>query len=370
MLNSLHWRYLKMDKLSRRVFVKAGSAALGAASIGWAAAVRSATASARPAPGYPAPQFVQTNGIRMGYYEKGSGLPIVFCHGFPELAYSWRYQIDAFAGAGYRVILPDQRGYGLTERPVDISSYALAELCADMAGLLDALTIDEAIFVGHDWGGGVVWMMPRLFPDRVAGVIGVNTPAFDPRPENQVDRPPSLIIPSERFYQRTFQEPGVAEAALSRDVRQTFEFLMRKGGFWNVDEFENLPEDSPERRMDLLTMLERGDFQGEMLLTEAELNYYVSSFEATGFAGGLNWYRAGLGADGAALSWDIDVPCLYVGAEHDVILPPSSSNGMERYIGDLEKYTVADSGHWTQQEQPEVFNRVALNWLERKFGRA
>ena len=120
--------------------------------------------------------------------------------------------------------------------------------------------------------------------------------------------------------------------------------------------------------MDLLTLLERGNFQGELLLSKTELDYYVSTFEATGFTGGLNWYRAGLGSDGAGLSWDIEVPCLYIGAEHDVILPPSSADGMEGYISDLEKYTVARSGHWTQQDQPEVFNRVVLDWLDRKFG--
>jgi pimeloyl-ACP methyl ester carboxylesterase len=329
----------------------------------------------RPAPGLPAPRFVETNGIRMGVYETGEGTPVVFSHGFPELAYSWRHQIPALAEAGYRAIAPDQRGYGLTTRPEPIAAYAIRELCADMAGLLDALEIDRAIFCGHDWGGGVVWMMPRYFPSRVAGVIGVNTPAGDPRFSREAPEEP-LIIQSDRYYAQTFQQPGVAEAVLGKNVRATFEFFMRRGGIWNVEEFRQLPEDSLERRMDLLAMVERGAPTGELFLTEQELDYFASTFEVTGFTGGLNWYRAArLSAPeaeeaAAEMKWDIEVPCLYVGAENDVILRPSSADGMERYVPDLEKHTIADCGHWTQQEKPAELNALILDWLGRRFAQA
>ena len=99
------------------------------------------------------------------------------------------------------------------------------------------------------------------------------------------------------------------------------------------------------------------------------MQYFVDTFSVTGFTGGLNWYRNApkMGALMANAATTIDVPCLYIGAEHDVILPPSSADGMEDFIGDLEKYTVKGSGHWTQQEKPDEFNRVALEWLGRKF---
>lgn len=126
------------------------------------------------------PRYVETNGIRMAVYEEGHGVPVVMSHGFPELAYSWRHQIPALAAAGFRAIAPDQRGYGLTDRPQAIDAYDIHHLTADLVGLLDALKIDKAVFAGHDWGGIVTWAMPLLHPSRVAGVIGVNTP-FMPR---------------------------------------------------------------------------------------------------------------------------------------------------------------------------------------------
>ena len=357
---------IRLPAFSRRDFLQttttlAGALALPRISFG---------AEVRPAPGMPAPRFVQTNGIRMGVYEQGSGIPVVLCHGFPELAFSWRHQLPALAEAGFRAIAPDQRGYGLTDRPADAATYDLKHLCDDMAGMLDALEIDKAVFAGHDWGGGVVWMMVRLHPDRCLGVVGVNTPGARPPglPRSQPPEEP-VIVMTENYYTRQFQVPGRAEKALSADVRKVFEMLFRRGYFWDAETFKTLPEDSPERQVDLLRMLQREDYPGEVILSDEALDYFTETFEATGFTGGLNWYRmAGRGSAAFAdAKWEIDVPCLYIGAEDDVILRPSSANGMEDFIDDLEKYTVMDCGHWTQQEKPEELNRVLIDWLERKI---
>jgi pimeloyl-ACP methyl ester carboxylesterase len=361
-----------MSKLSRRKFIEssallAGTSCLSAPIVASAVGVSEASGApeVQPAPGMPAPRIVGSNSINMAVYEQGSGLPVVFCHGFPELAYSWRNQIAVFADSGIRAIVPDQRGYGLTDRPAPISDYATDILVDDIAGLLDTLEIDKAVICGHDWGGGIAWMMPRYHPDRVLGVIGVNTPAFHP---DHGRTPNELIVPSERYYTRTFQPPGEAEAVLERDVKSSFEFFLRRGGMWNRDRFMSLPEDSAARRLDLLTMIQEGDPEGELILTEAELDYFVQTFQATGFTGGLNWYRAAATPSSRPIgNWDIDVPCLYVGAANDVVLPPSSADGMENYISDLTKHTIADCGHWTQQEQPDQFNRIALEWLNQKF---
>jgi non-specific protein-tyrosine kinase len=101
---------------------------------------------------------------------------VVFSHGFPDLAYGWRDQLPAVAAAGFRAIAPDQRGYGGSSRPEAITDYDIFHLTGDLVGLLDRLDIERAVFVGHDWGGFVVWQMPLLHPDRVAGVVGLNTP--------------------------------------------------------------------------------------------------------------------------------------------------------------------------------------------------
>jgi pimeloyl-ACP methyl ester carboxylesterase len=243
----------------------------------------------------------------------------------------------------------------------------MKELCTDMVGLLDALGLERAVFCGHDWGGAVVWMMPRFYPDRVAGVIGVNTPAN--HPDHPGSRNPH-IVSSDRYYVQTFQPPGVADAILSADVQLSFEIFLRRGGFWDAEAFARLPEDSLERRVDLLAMFKRGTVSGDLILSQEELAYFVETFEVTGFTGGLNWYRGAFqNSDTDAVThWDIDVPCLYVGAENDVILPPSSADHIGNFVEDFERYTVADCGHWTQQEKPDEFNRVAMDWLKSKFG--
>ena len=125
----------------------------------------------------PPPQRAAINGIELGWYEAGprDGAPIVLCHGFPELAFSWRHQIKALADAGRWVIAPDQRGYGVSGKPEGVEAYDIDHLTGDLTGLLDHLGVEKAIFCGHDWGGIVVWQMPLIHPERVAGVIGLNT---------------------------------------------------------------------------------------------------------------------------------------------------------------------------------------------------
>src|SRR6266702_4678788 len=170
---------------------------------------------------------IHTNGIRMAVSEQGAGLPVVLCHGFPEIAYSWRHQLPAVAAAGFRAIAPDQRGYGETDRPAAVSDYDIHQLTADLVGLLDALGLERAVFAGHDWGGIVVWHMPLLHPARTAGVIGVNTPYF-PRSS----APPVTLMRAlwgDDYYIVHFQKPGEADAALARDVRRVFTQLVRSG---------------------------------------------------------------------------------------------------------------------------------------------
>ncbi len=359
---------------ARRRFLQGACLAVGSAPL-WLHTPGWAQPAVSPAPGYPDPRSIDTNGIRMGVYEAGEGIPVVFVHGFPELAFSWRHQMRAYPEAGLRAIAPDMRGYGLTDQTPDAVDYTPVNLCADLVGLLDALEIDRAIFCGHDWGGVPVWTMPRLYPDRVLGVIGVNTPAFGGgrarggRPSQPAEAP--LIVRTENYYTNTFQAPGHAEAILGRNVRHSLEAFFRRGWYWDVENMRGYAEDSAERTMDFLRMIEEDNYQGELFMTDAELDYWTETFEATGFTGGLNYYRAGpaaAAAGGAAPAMgDFDAPSLYIGAENDTILRPSSSDAMVDFIPDLERHVIADCGHWTQQEKPEEFNRVTLEWIGRKF---
>ncbi len=366
-MNSHHESSDSDTSMTRRTLI-AGSAA-GAAAL---AAQPGAAAAAEPgAPAWPDPSYVRTNGgLRMAVHEAGAaGVPVVLSHGFPELAYSWRHQLPALSAAGFRVLAPDQRGYGNTQRPLAIDAYDIGELCADLIGLLDARSIDKAVFVGHDWGGGVVWAMPRLHPDRVLGVVGVNTPT-GPQPPS----PPIAFLRrmrGENNYVVAFQEPFRAEEVLEADVETSFRTFMRRGA-WDAEEFNRLPADAPERKFELLETIRHGqpdDLPGELLLTDAELAHFVAVYRRTGFTGGVNWYR------NIDRNWElmqgidqkIRQPCLYIGAEDDVVLPPSSADGIEALVPNIQKHTIRDCGHWTQQEQPEEFNRVLIDWLTATF---
>ena len=163
---------------------------------------------------------VHSNGISMHVAEAGEGFPVLFCHGFPELWYSWRHQLRALAAAGFRAIAPDQRGYGDTDAPQAVEAYSIHHLVGDLTGLLDALAIERAVVVGHDWGGLVAWQMAQLAAHRVAGVVGVNTPFF-PRAPMRPTEMMRALTPDSFNYILYFQTPGVAEAELDSDVRRT-----------------------------------------------------------------------------------------------------------------------------------------------------
>jgi pimeloyl-ACP methyl ester carboxylesterase len=320
-------------------------------------------------PGLPEPQFADVNGIRLAYYEAGprQGVPIVFCHGFPELAFSWRHQIAALAAAGRWVIAPDQRGYGLTPGPEAVEAYDMDHLTGDLAGLLDHLGVDKAIFAGHDWGGIVVWAMPLLHPDRVAGVIGLNTP-FTPRlPFDPIEMFRAAY--GEDMYIVHFQKPGEADAQLGADVEKTIRFFMRlpKGA---LSEFESRPTE--RRNLALQDALAKYDpaTDEHQFLAPDELAVFVDAFKRTGFTGGINWYRnfTRNWEKAEALPRRIDgIPCLMLMAEHDVVLPPSMTERMPEQIQDLERVLIEGSGHWTQQEKPAEVNAAILDWLDRKF---
>ena len=117
---------------------------------------------------------VEVNGVTLRLSEAGDpgARTIVLCHGFPELAHSWRHQIPALAEAGYHVLAPNQRGYGHSSAPAKIEEYGIRHLTNDLVALLDVYAKDDAVFVGHDWGSMIVWEMARLHPDRVGAVVG------------------------------------------------------------------------------------------------------------------------------------------------------------------------------------------------------
>lgn len=313
--------------------------------------------------------YADTNGLRMAYYEvgeRGRGVPVIFCHGFPELAFSWRHQLRDFAADGRWAIAPDQRGYGLTGPHGDVADYDLVHLTDDLAGLLDALDIGKAIFCGHDWGGMVVWEMALRHPSRVAGVIGVNTPFMPRGPIDPIEGMRAAF--GESMYIVWFQKPGEADAALAADPERTMRYFMRKPAM-TLEQYQQLPDEMKTLALGEGLKTYDPSTDEHQFLTDEEIQAFAESFARTGFTGGINWYR------NFTRNWQqsegraekVDVPGLMVMAENDIVLSPAMTEGMEQYVPDLERYLVRESGHWTQQEHPDEVSRAILDWLDRRF---
>jgi pimeloyl-ACP methyl ester carboxylesterase len=306
-------------------------------------------------------RYVETNGIRMHVAEAGEGFPVVMCHGFPELWYSWRHQLPFLADNGFRAIAPDMRGYGETDAPKDPSGYRTSSICADIAGMLDALDIERAVICGHDWGGYHIWQFALRYPERTAALIGLNTPYGGP----PADVPTTQLLHAafgegdRGYYMLYFQEPGQAEAELEADIRgnlaKAFHRYDRAQDLWT---FATLGGDGSG----VMTRIEPGG----TFLTDEELDVYTAAFERTGFTGGLNWYRA------IDLSWEdtrkltrhtIDAPTLMITAENDMILRPEQAEPMNQWIPNLRVEMVRNCSHWTQQERPAEVNALMLDFL-------
>jgi pimeloyl-ACP methyl ester carboxylesterase len=315
----------------------------------------------------PLPPRADSPAITLAVHEQGAGPAVVLAHGFPELAFSWRHQLPALAAAGFRAIAPDQRGYGGSSRPERIEDYGLTQLCGDLAGLLDPLGIDKAVFAGHDWGGLVVWGMPILHPERTAGVVGLCTPYLALPP---VDVMSALVDgEAERHYIAWFQKPGVAEARLEADVRLVFEKLLRGG----IPPEQMLQRAFVDGKLDMNPFRRLGELEpmGRPIVTREELETYVAAFERTGFRGGINWYRnidRNVREHPEIGVRPLDLPCLMLTAEWDAALRPEFAEPMKLLCRDLEVHMIARAGHWVQQEYPAEVNRHLVDWLTRRFG--
>ncbi len=307
--------------------------------------------------------YVNTNGIRMHVAEAGAGFPVVMCHGFPEIWYSWRHQIRALADAGFRAIAPDQRGYGDTDCPQPIEEYTQRKIVADIIGLLDALQIRKCVIVGHDWGGMTAWNAALMAPERIERVIGVNTP-FIPRGPIKPTDVFRAMAAGGFHYILYFQEPGVAERELERDVARSLRGFYQDPAV-NAAEIRKAPPGvfgAPGGGLlDRLPDRPHGKF-----LTDEDFEVFVRAFKKTGFRGGLNWYRNfdRNWEESANLVQRVEQPALMITAELDVVLRPEMAEGMQTWVPNLRKTVlIRGSGHWTQQEKPAEVNAAMLEFL-------
>ena len=307
-----------------------------------------------------------TNGVDLRVVEDGpaDGPVVVLAHGFPELSYSWRHQIPALAAAGYRVLAPDQRGYGRSSRPDAVEDYDIFHLTGDLLGILDDVGADDAVFVGHDWGAIVVWQLALLAPKRVRGVVGMSVP-FTPRPSGPPTEIWKAIFQDRFFYMLYFQEPGPADDELGSDPARTMRRLLasvsvRDGAdaladFSSGDDgrgfIERMPE--PERLPDWLS--------------QEELDHYVAEFSRTGFTGGIDWYR------NFDRNWErtahlagarVEVPSFFIGGSADPVLVMRPPETQDQWLTDHRGSVIIEgAGHWVQQESADEVNDALLRFL-------
>jgi len=306
------------------------------------------------------------------------GTPVIFLHGWPELSISWRHQLPVFASLGFRAIAPDMRGYGRSSCYTTHAAYAQREVVADMIELADALGIDRAVWIGHDWGSPVVWNLASHHPARCRAVANLCVPyhtleygievalEFCDRELYPVDKFPAAQWDYMRFYEENFDKAvRVFEANVENTVRCLFragnpagrgqpsgtsKIRQNNGWFGGAPSAPDLPRDA-------------------QILTEADMNAYASALKLKGFFGPDSWYmNHAANASYAAEALNdgyLDMPVLLLEAEYDYTCDCVGSKLSEptrKYCRDLMVKRVK-SGHWMAQECPAEVNAHLVTWL-------
>jgi pimeloyl-ACP methyl ester carboxylesterase len=290
---------------------------------------------------------------------------VILCHGWPELWYSWRHQISALAAAGYRAVVPDMRGFGRTDAPMDSASYTILHTVGDIVSLVGALGESRAFIIGHDWGAPVAWTAAMMRPDVFPGVIAMSVPH---RPRS-ADAPLKLLRAAglSNFYWIYFQTPGVAEAEFEKDVSVTVRKLLY-----------GISGDVPVDRENPLIVPEGKGFLDRMgvppsppsWLTEADINVFVDEYRRTGFRGGLNLYR------NIDRNWELTAPwhnalitqpALFIAGTRDPVIAGKrgevAMEQMTKAVPGVKKVMIDKAGHWIQQERPADVNAAVLEFL-------
>jgi pimeloyl-ACP methyl ester carboxylesterase len=340
-------------------------------------------------------RVVRAHGHRVHLLEAGSGPLVLFVHGFPELAYSWRHQLSAVAEAGYHGVAVDQLGYGRSSKPVLPESYRVTELIRTLIATIEALGEQTAVIVGHDWGAPLAWAAAWTHPEIFTSVVALSVP-FSGR--GQVALPGSVhgeLSPSEVerliagpdlvLYQEYLKQPAIPELEIEEDVRAFltnlyFTSSADAGGppIVGADVHAPLDERVAALRDSPLCLRPGARFRDGLLTPEAlpawlpqeDLDVAVAEFERTGFTGALNNYYRALDLNWEVLApWvgrPVTVPALFVTGDRDATMMwiGEAIACMETAVPDLRGTIVYDRcGHWTQQERRAEFNRDLLAFL-------
>lgn len=314
---------------------------------------------------FPKPHNITTNGIQLSVHEQGHGDTIILCHGFPEIAFSWRHQFPALSDAGYHVVAPNQRGYAASDCPPNVTDYDIPHLIDDLCGLLDHWSLDNALFVGHDWGALLLWQMALLKPERMRGLITLNIP-FAPR-RNEDPMVITRNVLGDDFYIINFQDSDIADQTFNADTERFLRSMYRRlpvtrAAFDAMSNDDRLP-------FSMLREMQKPAWPGSPLLDDEELQVFVDAFNTSGFTPAINWYRNWSRnwqlTEGVAQQ--VKIPTLFIGANDDTLIAPMHIETMRKYVDDLEVHMIPNCGHWTQQEHPTRVNDLMLTWLAARF---
>lgn len=304
---------------------------------------------------FPTSKLISVNGVALEVFEAGQenkGEPIILCHGWPEHAYSWRYQVAPLVEAGYHVIIPNQRGYGNSSCPKEVTQYDIEHLTGDLVALLDYYGYKDAIFMGHDWGASVVWSMALLHPERVRKMVNLCLP-YQVRGEKPWIDFMEEFLGEDYYFVHFNKQPGVADAILNENTSQFLNNLYRK----------NVPTQAPGEGMEMINLANATVALGEPVMSDDDLSVYISGFKQNGFTPSINWYR-NLNRNWHLLgevSPIVHQKTLMVYGEKDVI-PPLPN--IKDFVPNIDVQTL-DTGHWIQEERPEELNQMILQWLEK-----
>jgi pimeloyl-ACP methyl ester carboxylesterase len=274
-------------------------------------------------------QFVDVNGLKLHTVVTGpdNGPLAVLLHGFPECWYSWRHQIPTLADAGYRVVVPDQRGYNLSQKPVGVESYGIDHLVADVR----AFGREEAIVVGHDWGGVVAWRLAMDNPGMVQKLIVMNAPhpgAF----ARELKASWSQRLKS--WYALFFQIPWLPETLLALSPMATARLFFRR------------------------TAVRTNAFSDQDLDVMAAAIAQPDAMQAM-----IHWYRAAVRYPSSRRAQVIEVPTLLIWAEDDVALGKPLTYGLEEWVPNMSVHYISHCGHWVQNEAPDEVNEQVLAFV-------
>ena len=363
-----------MSNISRRELVVSGLAAATGVT-GWFTA-SPAFAQAPEVMGVDDPKsfrhhFANVNGIRMHYVEEGKGPLVLLLHGYPFLWYLWRHQIKALATAGYRVVAPDQRGYGQTECPKDVNSYDVTHLVGDVVGLMKALDSKSAVLVGQDWGSPVVYHVALMRPDLVRGVLMMCAP-----PSARGAIPPSVamkrLYKGLNFYQAYLATPQATKEIMQDLRRFLLGIFYSTSGSCPIDKQWRPAWKSSETISDTYTIPKKLP----PFLSQQALDYYVTEYTRTGIQPANNWYAA------IDKSWEntsfldgavVQQPALFLTGDRDPSLRPlfgidrqgAALRSFKTNFRDMRKIiNMAGVGHTPPEESPNEVNKIVLKFLK------